>query len=97
MWFPGGPLAKGRKAIRDGFAGMLAQAEVKDSALNEMGHASMGDTRTTWGTYSLTLVNRTTGVESRETGRYTDVQKKINGHWLYIVDHPSDDPPPAAE
>ena len=30
-----------------------------------------------------------------QRGRYTDVQKKIDGRWLYTVDHPSDDPPPS--
>jgi hypothetical protein len=34
---------------------------------------------------------------SIERGRYTEVQKLIDGRWLYIVDHPSDDPPPAAK
>jgi ketosteroid isomerase-like protein len=52
MWFPGGPMAKGRAAIRDGFAHFFADVTI------------------------------------------TDVQKKIDGRWLYIVDHPSDDPPP---
>jgi hypothetical protein len=50
-----------------------------------------------WGTYAVTLVDKTTHAESVERGRYTDVQKKIDGRWLYIVDHPSDDPAPAAK
>ena len=36
------------------------------------------------------------GAESVERGRYVDVQKKIDGRWQYIVDHPSDEPAPAA-
>jgi hypothetical protein len=28
-------------------------------------------------------------------GRYTDVQEKRNGHWVYVVDHASAEPAPA--
>ena len=33
IWFPGGPMAKGRAAIRDGFAGYLAGVVIKDDGL----------------------------------------------------------------
>jgi uncharacterized protein (TIGR02246 family) len=97
IWFPGGPMAKGRPAIRDGFAGFFAKTSVKDVTLTEIGQASMGNTRTTWGTYAISLVDNATNAASVENGRYVDVQKKIHGHWLYIVDHPSDDPAPVAK
>ena len=97
MWFPGGPMAKGRAAIRDGFAGYFKTVTVKDVALTEIGNTTTGNTRTTWGTYAIRVVDNATKVERVERGRYTDVQKKIKGRWLYIVDHPSDDPAPAAK
>ena len=96
MWFPGGPMANGRAAIRDGFAGYFAGATVKSATLSQLGEETMGNTRVTWGTYVVNLVDKKTQAESVERGRYTDVQKKIDGRWLYIVDHPSDDPAPAA-
>ena len=97
MWFPGGPLAKGRAAIRDGFAGFMANMTITDVELAEMGQETMGDTKVAWGTYAIGMVDKATQAASVERGRYTDVQKKIDGRWLYIVDHPSDDPAPAAE
>lgn len=97
MWFPGGPMAKGRAAIREGFAGYLATVTVKDVELAPIGHHAMGDTMVGWGTYALRTVDNETQVETVQRGRYTDVQKKIDGRWLYIVDHPSDEPAPAAE
>ena len=96
MWFPGGPMAKGRAAIHDAYAGMLTHVTIKDAVLSQIGEAGMGDTHATWGTYAITMVDKTTGAETVERGRYTDVQKKIGGKWQYIVDHPSDDPAPAA-
>lgn len=97
MWFPGGPMAKGRAAIRDGFAHYLATVSVKDVELVTLGHESMGDTRVAWGTYAIRTVDNATQAESIQHGRFTDVQKMIDGRWLYTVDHPSDDPAPAAD
>ncbi|WP_162433278.1 hypothetical protein [Pseudoxanthomonas koreensis] len=44
------------------------------------------------------MADKAGGAEFSSTGRFTDVQKKIDGRWLYVVDHPSGDPParPAA-
>lgn len=97
IWFPGGPMARGREAIRDGFAGFFAHMTVKDGVLTPLGETATDDTRTTWGTYVFTLVDKATQAETTERGRYVDVQKLVDGKWLYVVDHPSDDPPPAAE
>lgn len=93
IWFPGGPMAKGRAAIRDGFAGYFSNVSIKDVSLNPMGEETMGDTRASWGTYLITTVDKATGAETAQQGRYTDVTKRIDGRWLYVADHPSDDPP----
>jgi uncharacterized protein (TIGR02246 family) len=97
IWFPGGPMAKGRTAIRDGFAHFLASNIIKDVQLDDIGQETMGDTRVAWGTYAITMEDKVSHAVSIERGRYTEVQKLIDGRWLYIVDHPSDDPPPAAK
>ena len=97
IWFPGGSMAKGRTAIRDGFAHFLGGMTVKDAVLTTIDEVAMGDTRTAWGTYVITVVDKATKVESVQRGRFTDVSRKIDGRWVYIVDHPSDDPAPAAE
>ena len=56
-----------------------------------------GGTRTAWGTYEMRMVDKASGAEVVTTGRFTDVSKRIDGRWLYVVDHPSDDPPPPAQ
>jgi uncharacterized protein (TIGR02246 family) len=96
MWFPGGPMAKGRQAIHDGYAGFLGANTIKAVTLVELGHEALGDANVTWGTYEIVMVAKDTGVETTERGRFTDVSKKVDGKWLYVVDHPSDDPPPPA-
>jgi uncharacterized protein (TIGR02246 family) len=97
LWFPGGPMAKGRKAIRDGFAGFFSEVTITDIAMTPLGQETLGDAQASWGTYAITMEDKATHAVTIERGRYTDVQKKIDGRWLYIVDHPSDDPAAPAE
>ena len=97
IWFPGGSKAEGRAAIREGFAHYLGAFTVKDVQMTEIGGRAIDDLRTAWGTYAIVSVDKASGVESTERGRFTDVQKKVGGRWLYLVDHPSFDPPPAAK
>ena len=42
IWFPGGPMARGREAIRDGFAGYFAHVTVKDGVLTPIGDVASG-------------------------------------------------------
>ncbi|UWX04651.1 nuclear transport factor 2 family protein [Pseudoxanthomonas sp. NC8] len=93
IWFPGGPAAKGRAAIREGFAHFFGGYTVKGIEMTEIGQEGVGDARVAWGTYVIRTADKASGAESSTSGRYTDVQKKIDGRWLYVVDHPSDDPP----
>ncbi|HSD18122.1 MAG TPA: nuclear transport factor 2 family protein [Thermomonas sp.] len=97
IWFPGGRMAKGRLAIREGFAHFLSTVTVKDVELTTIGHEGAGDTSIAWGTYIIRMIDKATQAEIVQRGRFTDVQKKIDGRWLYIVDHPSDDPPASAQ
>ena len=97
LWFPGGSMAKGRAAIRDGFAHFFTEVTVRDVVMSEIGHVASGDTRSAWGTYAITVADKATGKETVQRGRYTDVSRKVGNRWLYVVDHPSDDPPAAGQ
>jgi uncharacterized protein (TIGR02246 family) len=94
MWFPGGPMATGRQAIRDGYAHFFSEYSIQDVSTQTLGHETMGDTQAAWGTYAITTVEKASGKVHSVTGRFTDVSRKIDGRWLYVADHPSDDPPP---
>jgi uncharacterized protein (TIGR02246 family) len=96
MWLPGGPMASGRDAIREGYKGFFGGNTIKSAVLTPMGGSTAGDTAVAWGTYTIVMVSKDSGAEVTEVGRYTDVQKKIDGRWQYIVDHASDDPAPVA-
>lgn len=94
FWLPGAPMMKGRDAIRAGYAGFFKDNKIKSMKLVELGKTTIGNDAASWGTFSLVTVSKKDGKETTEIGRYTDVSRKIGGHWMYIVDHPSDDPTP---
>jgi len=96
MWFPGGRMVKGREATRKGYADYFAAYTIKDARLDDMGHVDAHDARTTWGTFKIEMVSRGDGKPVTERGRFTDVSRKVDGHWMYAVDHASDGPAPAA-
>jgi ketosteroid isomerase-like protein len=97
IWFPGGSMAQGRAAIREGFAHFLGGFTVKSVQMTEIGHESAGDVHVAWGTYAIRAADKASGAEFTQKGRFTDVQKKVGERWLYVVDHPSDDPPAQAD
>jgi uncharacterized protein (TIGR02246 family) len=96
MWFPGGGMVKGREAIRQGYADYFAAYTIKDASLDDMGHVDAGAAKTSWGTFKIVMISKADGKPVTERGRFTDVSRKVHGHWMYAVDHASDDPAPAA-
>lgn len=98
LWIPGAPMAKGSQAIHDLLAGWFAAVSVKSMAITPMGGSQAGDEANSWGTFTLVTVEKATGKETTQAGRYVDVSRRIDGKWVYVVDHASDDPPaPAPE
>jgi uncharacterized protein (TIGR02246 family) len=97
MWLPGAPMMKGREAIRTGYADFFAASTIKSARLNELGKVSHGNEASSWGTFTVVTVSKKDGKEATESGRYTDVSRRINGRWQYLVDHASDDPAPAGD
>lgn len=95
LWLPNMPMLKGREAIRAGYADFFAHFTIKSMELTEAGHVRTGDESSSWGSFRLVTVSRDDGKESVEVGRYTDISRKIDGQWRYLVDHASDDPPAA--
>lgn len=95
LWLPGTPMMKGRDAIREGYVGFFSAYTVKDVSLVPLGHSRHGDEVASWGSFSMVMVAREGGKETPSMGRYTDVSRKIDGRWVYVVDHASEDPAPA--
>ena len=92
---PGAPLARGDKAIRATYEGLLSANTVTDVSISETGHRQTRNVATGWGTFSLTLTPKAGGSPATMMGRYTVVVERRGGKWVYVVDHASAEPAPA--
>ncbi|HYX19510.1 MAG TPA: nuclear transport factor 2 family protein [Thermoanaerobaculia bacterium] len=95
LWFPGDAEARGEKAIRDLYAGVLSTNTVTDVALTNAHYETSQNLSTGWGNFVMTLQPKAGGKAATMHGRFIDVAKKIGGKWKYVADHASADPPPA--
>jgi len=94
-WLPGAPMARGEKAIRATYEGLLSANTVQDVAISEAEYKTAGDFSAGWGKFALTLVPKASGSPVTMTGRFTEIAEQRGGRWVYIVDHASADPTPA--
>jgi len=96
-WFPDEAQHSGAAAIRASYKSLFDTFTVVDAALTNSHHLGDAMHRTNWGNFSLTLKQKSDGKVIPMAGRYTDVQEKRNGHWVYIADHASAEPPAAPQ
>lgn len=94
-WFPDEAQHSGAAAIRASYQALFETFTVVDAALSNSHHFGDARHRTNWGNFSLTLKQKSDGKSVPMAGRYTDVQEKRDGHWVYVVDHASAEPVPA--
>jgi uncharacterized protein (TIGR02246 family) len=95
-WFPDESEHRGAAAIRQSYKDLLDTFTIVDAALTNSHHLGDANHRTNWGNFTLTMKQKSDGKAVTMTGRYTDIQEKRNGKWIYVVDHASADPPPKA-
>lgn len=95
LWLPDAPEARGSKAIRDAYAGLLAANTVVDATIVNAVYQTSGDLSTGWGNFTLTLKPKKGGDAVTMKGRFVDVTKKTGGKWAYVADLASADPAPA--
>jgi uncharacterized protein (TIGR02246 family) len=96
LWLPDAPEARGEKAIRATYAGMLGAYTVADASLTNAVYHPYGDVSIQWGNFTLVLKPKAGGQNVVMKGRFMSAAKKSDGQWRYIADHASAEPPPAA-
>jgi uncharacterized protein (TIGR02246 family) len=92
VWLPQVKEARGEKAIRSVYEGLLSANTVTEVVLSETGYRTMGKVSVGWGRFSLTLAPKSGGSPVVMTGRYTDIAEQRSGRWVYVVDHASAEP-----
>ncbi|MGE5277440.1 MAG: YybH family protein [Acidobacteriota bacterium] len=92
MWLPGAPEARGEKAIREAYQGMLSANTVKDVSLSNTHYVVARDLASGWGDFALTLEPKSGGAPTVMRGRFTAVAQRRSGRWVYVADHASSGP-----
>lgn len=93
-WFPDEPEHKGAAAIRAAYKTMFDTYKIDSAALTNRHSAGDGKHEAHWGNFSMTVTQKSDGKSMTWTGRYTDVTGRRKGHWVYVADHASSEPPP---
>jgi len=96
LWFPGAPEARGKDEIQKEYQGFFDAYKVMDVSASELGSQTSGELSAGWGHYMMKLQPKKGGDAVVLKGRYTAAAKKIGGQWVYVADHASPEPEPAA-
>src|SRR5262245_42829913 len=95
-WLPDSPELKGAEAIRQSYKDLLAANTIKDASFSETHYTTVGERSVGWGRISITLVPKGSDKSVVVMGRFTEVAERRSGRWVYVVDHASAEPAPAA-
>lgn len=94
LWLPDAPEARGSKAIRETYAGLMGANTVVDATLSNAVYQTSGDLSTSWGNFTLMLRPKAGGEPAPMKGRFLSVSKSVGGKWVYVADLASVEPPP---
>jgi uncharacterized protein (TIGR02246 family) len=84
----------GREYIRASWEGLFSAMRISGVELKDQHLEEHGDTAIAWGLFSMTDTPHDGGDPVLMEGRYMDVARRIDGHWLYAADHASLPAPP---
>jgi len=96
MYPPDAMSVVGTEAIRENWTGFLATFTVNEVSF-EGRYGTEGDVSWGAGLWKLTVTPKPDGEPMVLEGRASSVCKKIDGKWLYLVDHASMPMPPEEE
>jgi uncharacterized protein (TIGR02246 family) len=92
---PGTLHVRGRAAIAADWQGFFDAFDAIELDIELHGSAHAADIHAAWGVWTMTQTPADGGEPFTLTGRFMDVQRQIDGRWLYLADHASISPGPA--
>jgi uncharacterized protein (TIGR02246 family) len=92
MWLPGAAEARGEKAIREFYQGLLSGNTVKDVAFSNTQYDTARDLATGCGDVTVTFTSKSGGPPAVMKARFTVIAKRRDGQWVYVTDHASSAP-----
>lgn len=88
---------KGRAGIVESWARLFEGSEVTEAVIFDDTHEVHGDTAVAWGLWRMILRPKDGGESATIEGRFMDISRRIDGVWMYVVDHASVPLSPPAE
>jgi len=82
----GGNVQQGPAAVRSGFEQLFDQNESIRLEVNQVAYVRSGDGVIGVGTATFDL-KPVTGQRQRLVERWSDLRRKIDGRWVYVLDH----------
>ena len=86
LWVSFGTVIRGYDGFRSGMSQMFANNETVKIVVNDISYVPVGDTVMAVGTATLDMQPKS-GASQRIVERWTDLERKINGRWVYVLDH----------
>jgi uncharacterized protein (TIGR02246 family) len=81
-----GNVQRGYEAVRSGIAAMFEQNETVKLTINEISYVRVGGMVMAVGTATYDLKPKG-GPAMQLVERWTDLERKIDGRWVYVLDH----------
>ena len=98
---PGTHHVRGRAAVAADWQGFFDAFDAISLTLDMHGSAGLGDSHAAWGEWTMSQTPAGGGDAFTLTGRFMDIQSRIDGRWYYRADHasvsPAPPPAPASE
>ncbi|WP_323761316.1 nuclear transport factor 2 family protein [Maricaulis sp.] len=89
---PGTDHVRGREAIAADWQGFFDAFDDIALVIEPHGSVDVDDTHAAWGVWTMTQTPAGGGEPFVLTGRFMDVQARIDGRWYYVADHASVSP-----
>lgn len=81
-----GTVFRGFDSVRRAFEELFNQCETLSLVIDEVSHIRQGESVFAVGTATYEM-QTTEGISQKITERWTDVRRKVDGRWVYVMDH----------
>jgi ketosteroid isomerase-like protein len=87
LWVNFGTVVWGYDGFRNGMVQMFEQNDAVKIAVTEISYVPVGDMIMAVGTATIDLQPKGGGAPVHLVERWSDLEKKIDGRWVYLLDH----------
>jgi ketosteroid isomerase-like protein len=86
VWVSFGTVIRGYEGFRGGMTQMFSNNETVRIVVNDISYVPVGNAVMAVGTATIDMQPKN-GPSQRVVERWTDLERKINGRWVYVLDH----------